>query len=57
MKNLNTSFFNIMLNYFSLEAGLQGIAKNNSIEQKNQCRNSCDIEAYASVKNHRRENV
>ena len=46
-----------MLNYFSLEAGLKGIAKNNSIEQQNQCRNSCDIEAYASVKNRRRENV
>ena len=46
-----------MLYYSSLEAGLQGVAKNNSIEQKNQCRNSCDIDACASVKNYRRENV
>ena len=51
------SFLNIMLYYFPLEAGLQGISKNNPIEQKTQCRNLCDIEACASVKNHRRENV
>ena len=50
-------FLNIMLcYYFSLEAVLQDMAKNNPTKKINQCRN-CDIEACASVKSHRRENV
>ena len=39
--------------YFFLEEVLQGVAKNNLTK----FRNSGDIEAYASVLTHRRENV
>ena len=43
--------------YFSLEAVFQGMAKINPTEKQNQCRNSGDIEACASVKTYRRENA
>ena len=43
--------------YFSLEAALQRVAKNNPTEKKNGSRNLGAIEARASVETHRRENV
>ena len=47
---MNMSFLNIMLcYYFSLEAVLQGMAKNNPTE-KHWCKNAGDIEGWASVK-------
>ena len=55
---MNMSFFEIMLRYyFSLEAVLQDVAKNNPTNKRTRCRNSGDIEAYASVLTHREENV
>ena len=42
--------------YFSLEAVLQGVVKI-TYQKRTRCENSGDIEAYASVLTHRRENV
>ena len=52
---MNMSFFEIMLcYYFSLEAVLQDVAKNNRTNKRTRFRNSGDIEAYASVLTHRK---
>ena len=52
------SFLNIMLCYhFSLEAFLQGMAKNNPTEKKSKQKLYSGIKACASMKTDRRENV
>ena len=51
---MNISFFEVVLcYYFSLEAVLQDVAKNNPTKKEL----DGDIEAYASVLTHRKENV
>ena len=54
---MNMSFFEIMLCYFSLEAVLQDVAKNNPTKKRTRCRNSGDNKTYASMLTHRKENV
>ena len=43
--------------YFSLKAALQDVAKNNPTKKELDVENSGDIEAYASMLTHRRENL
>ena len=53
MKNVNMIFLNVVCYQFSLEAGLQGMAKNNTTEKQKLW---SDIKACA-MKTDRRENV
>ena len=49
------SFLNVTLcYYFSLQAVLQGMAKSNPTGKTDGCKSSGDIEAWVSMKTHRR---